>query len=387
MFRCPMHCLFGQSIGFLKTVKQIQFGARLHIWSSMKTPSASIVQRVACLLQPVHRQLDELLLLIEPVGGEQRLYGGVAVESAFGDEQCVGLLLQNMLHPFRGGIHGLVQPHAVEHAALVGLVVVRTRDGVDAPRLAVLGGVGVLGGGVAGVGYLDAVSVQVAHADGVQVPAHPEGVGLDHAAAGGADVFVGLLARPALDLRVIQQILLIHAVDEVLIALEVLLDAEEYVQADLLSFVPGILKAGAIVVDAVLPVAGAGRGGVAAKEMVGDEDALIAPLFVKPGVLRAGGGAAGAALAGVHMGFVAIHGMASLFKRSFYSVYPFCGEMASHLPECGRICLLQMRRKPSETDLSIDIFPRSCYHHEYRDSCYQGCFSWQDGSSPERSYC
>ena len=126
----------------------------------------------------------------------------------------------------------------------------------------------------------------------------------------------------------IQQELLVHAVDEVLIPLEILLDAEEYVQADLLSFVPGVLEAGAVVVDAVLPVSGAGRGGVSAEEMVGDENALVAPLFVETDVLCAGRGAAGAALAGVHMGFVAIHGMTSLCLQSFSSVYADPRKMA-----------------------------------------------------------
>ena len=78
-----------------------------------KTLSAHDMQRVAFSLQPVHRQLDELLLLIEPVGGDERLHRGIAVEAALGDEELVGLLLQDVLHPVLCRVEGPVQRHAV----------------------------------------------------------------------------------------------------------------------------------------------------------------------------------------------------------------------------------------------------------------------------------
>jgi hypothetical protein len=49
------------------------------------------MQRVACLLQPVHRQLHELLLLIEPIRGDQRLHGGIDGEAVFRDDEGMGL--------------------------------------------------------------------------------------------------------------------------------------------------------------------------------------------------------------------------------------------------------------------------------------------------------
>ena len=221
----------------------------------------------------------------------------------------MGLPGEDVLHPVLDGFHRPVQRHAEEGGTLVGLMVVRPGEGIDAPGLAVAGSIGVLGRGVAGVGNLDAIGVQIADVDGAEVPAHPEGVRLDDAAPRRMDVFKLLAAGPVLHLRVGQQIFLVQAVDEVFVAIEVLLDAEEHVQADLLAFVPGVLKAGAVPVHPVLPVAGTGRSGIAAKEMIGDKDALIAPILIEADMLRAGGRAAGAALPGVHMGLVEVHGM------------------------------------------------------------------------------
>ena len=101
-----------------------------------------------------------------------------------------------------------------------------------------------------------------------------------------------------------QQPAFVQAVDQVFVAVEVLLPAKEHVQADALAFLVGVLISLAKQVDALLPGQIPGNGGVAAEKVVGNNDAGVAQLLVGAGMGGAGGGTAGAALAGVHMRFV-----------------------------------------------------------------------------------
>ena len=139
-----------------------------------------------------------------------------------------------------------------------------------------------------------------------------EGVRMADVGAGGAHVGQVGGDVPVLHLGMGEQIGLVQAVGEELGAVPGPFPAKEHGQADFVALLLRLLVARAEQLDALRPGQVARHGGVAAEEVVGDDDGIVARGLVGARHLGAGGVRAGAALRSVQMrfnGIQLVHGL------------------------------------------------------------------------------
>ena len=103
----------------------------------------------------------------------------------------------------------------------------------------------------------------------------------------------------------------VHTIDQVLIALEVLLDAEEDLEPDLVAGFLGFLVPFHVGLHILRPGQVPVRACIAMEEMVGDEDAVIAACMEDRRVFATGRLPAFAGFDGVQVGLVSVHVLCS----------------------------------------------------------------------------
>jgi len=152
------------------------------------------------------------------------------------------------------------------------------------------------------------------------------GMGLHQEAAGLLDGPEIALDGPGKHIGMGEEKVLAQAIGQELRAAVRILPTEEHLQADGLARGLGLFVAFQEALHPLRPGQVLGHGAVSVEKVVGDDDARIAPLVVGAGHLLARGMGAGAALGGVHMGFVQEFSLHLLF--SFFPIahaYPCKG--------------------------------------------------------------
>ena len=129
----------------------------------------------------------------------------------------------------------------------------------------------------------------------------PEGMRLYHTAACGAHLLILLQARPMLHFWVCDQPSFIQAIDQIFIAVLILLPAKEHRKITLCAFLPCILIALAEQMNALRPWQTAVNAAISPEEMVGNDDSSVTGIHIFRNILPPQRPSARAGLRSMHM--------------------------------------------------------------------------------------